>query len=86
MMLQAGYRQADVASKMKISSGRAYYLVKNSRSMDLNKVKEYVIKLGDLDYKIKSGQIDIKQGFEFFYSDCKKLLLQELFTLILMQD
>lgn len=66
MMLQAGYRQADVATKMKVSSGRAYYLVKNAKSMDLNKIKEYVMKLSDLDYKIKSGQIDIKQGFEFF--------------------
>jgi hypothetical protein len=34
--------------------------------MNLNKVKEYVIKLGNLDYKIKSGQIDMKSGFEFF--------------------
>ncbi|MDD3999711.1 MAG: DNA polymerase III subunit delta [Bacilli bacterium] len=65
-MLKAGYRQADVAYKMKVSNGRAYYLVKNARSMDLDKVKDYVIKLGDLDYKIKSGQIEMKNGFEFF--------------------
>ncbi len=66
IMLKDGYRQADIASKMRISNGRAYYLVKNARSMNLNKVKEYVIKLGNLDYKIKSGQIDMKSGFEFF--------------------
>lgn len=66
IMLQDGYSQADVAEKMKISSGRAYYLVKNARSMDLDKIKKYVIKLGDLDFKIKSGLIDIKNGFEFF--------------------
>ncbi|NLD26304.1 MAG: hypothetical protein GX661_02980, partial [Acholeplasmataceae bacterium] len=66
LMLKEGYRQADIAVKMKISNGRAYYLVKNARSLDLELVKEYVKKLGDLDYKIKSGQLEMKNGFEFF--------------------
>lgn len=65
-MLQEGYKQSDVANVMKTSSGRAYYLVKNARSIELETVKSYIIKLGNLDYQIKSGQIDPKTGFEFF--------------------
>lgn len=66
IMLESGYTQADIAERMGISSGRAYYLVKNARGIDFEKIKINVKKLGDLDYKIKSGQIDIKSGFEFF--------------------
>jgi DNA polymerase-3 subunit delta len=66
LMLQDNYRQADIAKKMRISNGRAYYLVKNARSLDLKTVQDYVMKLGDLDYKIKSGQLELKSGFEFF--------------------
>lgn len=66
LMLQKGCKQSDVASLMKVSSGKAFYLVKNARSIDIEKVKSYIIKLGNLDYKIKSGVLDPKTGFEFF--------------------
>lgn len=66
IMLQEGYKQSDIAEEMGVSSGRAYYLVKNARSIDLDKVRSYIVKLGDLDFKIKSGQIEAKTGFEFF--------------------
>jgi len=66
LMLKEGYKQSDIAKTMKVSNGRAYYLVKNARSIDLTKVQLYVTMLGDLDYKMKSGQVDSKTGFEFF--------------------
>ena len=66
IMLKEGYKQADVATSMNVSNGRAYYLVKNARSVDLEKTESYIIKLGELDYKIKSGLLDSKTGFEFF--------------------
>ncbi|MDD4387613.1 MAG: DNA polymerase III subunit delta [Bacilli bacterium] len=66
LMLQEGYRQADVAQAMEVSSGRAYYMVRNARSFDYNLIRKYVSQLSDLDYKIKSGQIDVKTGLEFF--------------------
>jgi DNA polymerase-3 subunit delta len=66
LMLKAGLKQADIALKMKVSPGRAYYLVKNAKSLDYEIIRDYVKELGELDYKIKSGQIEIKNGFEFF--------------------
>lgn len=65
-ILQEGYKQADVAKMLRVSPGRAYYMVRNAKNLDLNKVKEYIIKLGDLDYQMKSGKVDIKAGFELF--------------------
>jgi len=66
IMLQQGYHQAKVASTMGVSSKRAYFMVKNARTLDFKIVKKYVTRLGDLDYKIKSGQTDVKTGLEFF--------------------
>lgn len=65
-ILLEGYKQADVAKMMKVSPGRAYYMVRNAKSLDIDIVKDYILKLGDLDYNIKSGKVDIKSGFELF--------------------
>lgn len=65
-MLKEGSKQADIALRMKTSPNRAYYLVKNARNIPVEKAEDYLCKLGNLDYKIKSGQIDAKSGFEFF--------------------
>jgi DNA polymerase-3 subunit delta len=65
-MLQEGYKQADIARVLKVSPGRAYYMVRNAKSLDIEKVKEYIQKLGDLDFNMKSGKVDIKAGFELF--------------------
>lgn len=66
LLLQEGATQADIASKMGVSPNRAYYLVKDARELDVENIKEYVIKLSELDYNIKSGQVDPKMGFEYF--------------------
>jgi len=66
LMLKNGYKQQEVANTLNVSSGKAFYLVKNARSMNLSTIEKYVQKLGELDYKIKSGLIDAKTGFEFF--------------------
>lgn len=65
-ILQEGYKQADVSRILKVSPGRAYYMVRNARNLDIDKVKDYVTKLGDLDFQMKSGKVDIKAGFELF--------------------
>lgn len=64
-MLGEGYKQSDIARILGFSSGRAYYAVKNARGIDYNIIQDYVIRLGNLDYKIKSGQIDVQTGLDF---------------------
>lgn len=66
LLLQNGATQADVANKMNVSNNRAYYLVRDAKQLNIESIKEYVTKLAELDYNIKSGQVDSKTGFEFF--------------------
>lgn len=66
LLLKDGRDQAAIASHYHCSSGRAYYMVKNAKSVNMGTVKKHLIRLEDLDYKIKSGQIDKKIGIELF--------------------
>ena len=63
-MLQAGFNQGDIAQALGISNGRAYYLVKEAKTFKMDVLEKYVIKLSDLDYLIKTGQIDPNMGLE----------------------
>ena len=66
LLMKDGKNQTDVASHYHCSSGRAYYMVKNAKSVHMGTVKKHLIKLEELDYKIKSGRIDKKIGLELF--------------------
>lgn len=65
-LIEAGYKQSEIASTLKVSPGRAYYMMRNSKSLKLDLVEEYIKKLGNLDYQVKSGQVDVQAGFELF--------------------
>jgi len=65
-LLDLGYRQKEIMSYFNVSSGRAYYMVRNAQVIDKSKLIEHIGLLTDLDYKIKSGQIDKKLGLELF--------------------
>ncbi len=66
LMIEQSYDQAKVASRMGVSTNRAFYLLKEAKQMDVNCIKDNICRLGKLDYQIKSGQIDGKKGFELF--------------------
>lgn len=63
-LLKVGHSQNDIAKLFNVSPGRAYYMVKNAKSFKITDLENYVIKLADLDYKIKSGQIDKNLGLD----------------------
>lgn len=65
-LLKRGYSQNDIAKFYGTSSGRAYYIVKNAKSFKIEDLESNVEKLADLDFKIKSGQIDKNTGIELF--------------------
>ncbi len=66
LLLKDGKDQSAVASHYHCSSGRAYYMVKNAKSVNMATVKKHLIRLEELDYKIKTGRIDKKIGIELF--------------------
>ena len=65
-LVQQGKDKTDVARYYNASSGRAYYMMKNAQSVKINTVKKHLKKLEEIDYQIKSGQIDKRIGLELF--------------------
>ncbi len=41
-------------------------MIKNAKSVNMNIVKKHLKKLEEIDYKIKTGQLDKKIGLELF--------------------
>ena len=63
LLVEEGYEQAAVASKMKVSPNRAYYMIKNANLFSTEVIKKYIKAIALLDYKIKSGKIYKRIGF-----------------------
>lgn len=66
LMLEKGYKQIDIANTLGVSTGRAYYIIKSARSFKNNILEQLLLKLHDLDFKIKTGKIDKNTGLEMF--------------------
>ena len=65
-LLDMGYSQADLMKYFNVSKGRAYYMKKNASSIQEDVLENHIALLSDLDYKIKSGQVDKRRGLEMF--------------------
>ena len=65
-LVKQGKDQAQIAKYYNASSGRAYYMMKNARSVNIKTVEKHLHKLEEIDYQIKSGQIDKRVGIELF--------------------
>ena len=66
LLLKQGKDKADIANYFNATSGRTYYMMKNAKSVRMDIVESQLEKLEDIDYKIKTGQIDKKIGLELF--------------------
>lgn len=63
-LLKVGYSQHDISRFYNVSNSRAYYIVKDAKNFKIEDLEEYITKMADLDYKIKSGQLDKNIGIE----------------------
>lgn len=69
ILVEKGYTQSEISTKLNFNTNRVYYMIKDVSSIDIKEMENYIIKLSDLDYRIKTGQVDKKIGFEeFLYS------------------
>lgn len=65
-LLRRGFSQQSIADYFSVSNGRAFYMMKNAKNQDLKYLETSYKSLADLDYKIKSGQINKNLGLELW--------------------
>jgi len=65
-LLRTKAKQEDIMRYFNASKGRAYYIIKNAKDISESVVMQCLSDLENLDFKIKSGQIDKKIGLEMF--------------------
>lgn len=68
-LLNSNYQTDDIAKYFRVSSGRAYHMVKDSKKVSYEILRKNISKLSDLDYKVKSGLINPKLGLEMYLLD-----------------
>ncbi len=66
LLLKQKATKEEVASYFKVTSGRAYYMIKNANQITSDDLYKYINYLADLDFSIKSGRIDKNIGLELF--------------------
>ena len=65
-LLNQGFNQASIQEYFNVSSGKAYYMVKNARATKDETLKKHYDTLAELDFKIKSGVVEPKLGLELW--------------------
>ena len=66
VLLSQGLGKEQIASYFKVKPGRAYYMMEAARKMNDYILKDLINRLTELDYKIKSGLIEKRLGFQLF--------------------
>lgn len=66
-LIKGGMNQTDIQELFNVSSGRAYYMVKNSKSTNMNDIKNNLKLLNELEYGIKSGHVEQNLGLELYF-------------------
>lgn len=66
VMMDLHYDQQKMADTLHVKPGRIYYTQKNARRFTASQLLENLAMLADLDYRMKSGQVDKDTGFENF--------------------
>lgn len=66
-LIKNGFNQGALAELLNISSGRAYYMIKNAKAYNMSTIQRNLDLLNDLEYKIKTGQIDQNLGLELYF-------------------
>ncbi|MGM9969158.1 MAG: DNA polymerase III subunit delta [Anaeroplasma sp.] len=67
ILIKSNLGQADISDLFNVSSGRAYYMIKNAKKASLDEIKSNLKYLNDLEIKIKSGLCDQALGLELYF-------------------
>lgn len=67
ILAKSGITQADIQDLFNVSSGKAYYMLKNAKAVDTYEIKKNLSMLNDLDFQIKTGKVDQNIGLELYF-------------------
>ncbi len=67
ILIKGRMSQEAIANLFHVSTGRAYYMIKNAKETSLNAISKHLKLLNELDYKIKTGKIDANLGLELYF-------------------
>ena len=65
-LARGGADQQSIMDLFNVSSGKAYYMLKNAKQSSLDEIKYNLDLLNELDYQIKTGKIDQYLGLELY--------------------
>jgi len=65
-LLKLRYKNEDIMKYFNASKGRVYYMVQNAKAVDDDLLVKLLEETEELDFKIKSGQIEKDLGIELF--------------------
>lgn len=66
VLLNQGLKKDQIADYFKVKPGRAYYMIEAAKKMSDQALSDIINRLSDLDYKIKTGVIEKRLGFQLF--------------------
>ena len=66
VLLNQGLKKDQIADYFKVKPGRAYYMIEAAKKMSDKALNDIINRLSDLDYKIKTGVIEKRLGFQLF--------------------
>ncbi len=61
-----GYSVKDIASKLRVHPYRCELAVASARNFKTDDLSQFLIKLAEIDYNVKSGKLDKNMGLELF--------------------
>ncbi len=65
-LARGGADQQSIMDLFNVSSGKAYYMLKNARQSSLDEIKTNLDLLNDLEYQIRTGKVDQYLGLELY--------------------
>ena len=65
-LARGGADQQSIMDLFNVSSGKAYYMLKNARQSSLDEIKANLDLLNDLEYQIRTGKVDQYLGLELY--------------------
>lgn len=66
LLINQGSTKEEIGNYFNAKPGRVYHMMKNANAISLDVLSNTIDALSDLDYQIKSGQIDKNIGLEMF--------------------